>query len=60
MNPARFMREVRQEANKVSWPTRKEVDASTITVLLIIGFASVFFMVVDGVISNAVEWILGL
>lgn len=60
MNPARFMREVRQEANKVSWPTRKEVVASTITVLLIIGFASVFFMVVDGVISNAVEWILGL
>lgn len=60
MNPAKFIREVRQETNKVTWPTRREVVASTITVLLLTGFAALFFMLVDGIISNLVEWILGL
>lgn len=60
MNPAKFIREVRQETNKVTWPSRREVIASTITVLLLTGFAALFFMLVDAVISNLVEWILGL
>ena len=60
MNPAKFIREVRQEANKVSWPTRREVIASTITVVLLTAVAALFFMLVDGVISSLVEWILGL
>jgi preprotein translocase subunit SecE len=60
MNPAKFIREVRQENNKVSWPTRREVVASTITVLLLTTFAALFFLLVDAVISNTVEWILGL
>lgn len=60
MNPAKFIREVRQETNKVTWPTRREVVASTITVVVLTGIAALFFMLVDGVISNLVEWILGL
>ncbi len=60
MNPAKFIREVRQETNKVTWPSRREVVMSTITVLVLTAVAALFFMVVDAVISNLVEYILGL
>lgn len=60
MNPAKFIREVRQETSRVTWPTRREVVTSTITVLVLVVIASLFFMLVDAVISNGVEWILGL
>ncbi len=60
MNPAKFIREVRQETNKVTWPTRREVVSSTITVVILTAFAALFFMLVDGIISNLVEWVLGL
>ena len=60
MNPAKFIREVRQETNKVTWPTRREVVMSTITVLVLTAIAALFFMVVAAIISNLVEYILGL
>ena len=58
-NPAQFVREVKQETSKVTWPTRKEVTISTITVLILVLIASLFFMLVDAVISTGVEIILG-
>jgi len=58
-NPAKFIREVRQEASKVTWPTRKETTISTATVLVMVAFAAVFFMVVDGLIATLVNMILG-
>lgn len=60
MNPAKFIREVRQETNKVTWPSRREVVMSTITVLVLTAIAALIFMLVDAVISNLVEYILGL
>jgi preprotein translocase subunit SecE len=59
-NPVEFIGEVKQEVGKVSWPTRKETTVSTITVLVLVLIASLFFLCVDAVISNAVEFILGL
>lgn len=58
-NPAKFIREVRQEAGKVAWPTRKETWVSTLTVLLMVLFAALFFMVVDSLIAGLIEMILG-
>lgn len=60
LNPAKFIREVRQELNKVTWPTRKETTAATIMVLLIALVAAIFFLVIDGALSWAITWILGL
>ena len=59
MNPVKFFREVRQETAKVSWPTRKETMVSTLTVLVMVIIAALFFMLVDGVIASIVEFILG-
>lgn len=60
MNPAKFIREVRQEMNKVTWPTRKETSVSTAMVLVLALIAAIFFLIVDGVLATAVQWILGL
>lgn len=60
MNPAKFIREVRQEVSKVSWPTRKETMVSVVMVLIIAFIAAVFFLLVDGVLSWGIRQILGL
>jgi len=59
-SPAKFIREVRQEVNKVTWPTRKETTTSTIMVLVMVMISALFFWLVDSVISVAVSKILGL
>lgn len=58
-NPAQFIREVRQEMSKVTWPTRKETMVSTAVVLVLIMVAAVFFLVADTLIASAVKMILG-
>lgn len=60
MNPAKFIREVRQEVNKVAWPTRKETTVSTGMVLFLVVLSALFFWVVDSLISAAVRAILGI
>ncbi len=60
MNPAKFIREVRQEVSKVSWPTRKETMVSVIMVLIIGFIAAFFFLLVDGILSWGIRQILGL
>lgn len=59
-NPAKFVREVRQEAHKVTWPTRKETMVSTAMVLVLVFITSIFFLLVDNLISWGVQWVLGL
>ncbi len=58
-NPAQFMREVRQEAGKVAWATRKETMISTGIVLMVAIAAGLFFMLVDSIISAGVKAIFG-
>ncbi len=60
INPTKFFREVRQEVNKVTWPTRKETLVSTAMVLVLVVVAAIFFWFVDSVIAFAVRQILGL
>ena len=60
MNPAKFIREVRMEVGKVTWPTRKETMVSTVMVLILALIAALFFLAVDGIFAVAISWILGL
>jgi preprotein translocase subunit SecE len=47
VNPFTFLQEVRAEANKVTWPTRRETMITTGLVILMVLFASLFFVLVD-------------
>lgn len=58
-NPAQFVRQVRQEASKVTWPSRKETWVATLMVFIMVAIMAVFFLAVDGVIAWLVQMILG-
>jgi preprotein translocase subunit SecE len=57
-NPVEFLQEVRDEARKVTWPTRKELVVSTIMVFIMVVVASIFFLGVDAVLKYVVDGVL--
>ena len=57
-NAPAFFAEVRQEANKVTWPTIAETRVTTIAVFVMIGLAVVFFAIVDWALSTVVRFVL--
>ena len=59
-NIGKFVREVRQETSKVTWPTRKETMVTTMMVFVMVTFAAIFFWIVDEVLGTAVRFLLGL
>jgi preprotein translocase subunit SecE len=59
-SPFKFLQEVRSEAGKVTWPTRREVTVTTIMVFIMVALSSVFFLIADLVIRYFVTFILGI
>jgi len=59
-SPIEFFRQVRQEANKVTWPTRKETLVTGAMVFVMVMITGLFFLVVDQALSFAVRTLLGL
>ena len=59
LNPAKFIREVRQEMKKVTWPTRKETTVSTMMVLALVAIAATFFVFIDWLLGTLVRAIIG-
>ncbi|MGY8956381.1 MAG: preprotein translocase subunit SecE [Alphaproteobacteria bacterium] len=50
-----FVRQVRQEVNKVTWPTRTETIQSTLMVVIMVAFAAMFFFLVDLGLAELVQ-----
>jgi preprotein translocase subunit SecE len=59
-SPFKFLQEVRAEAQKVTWPTRKETGVTTMMVFVMVVIASVFFLLADQVMRLAVSFLLGI
>jgi len=57
-NPAQFVRQVRQEMQKVTWPERKDTFISSAIVILLIVLFSLFFLVTDQIWSKGLQWII--
>ena len=53
--PAKFVREVRAEVARVTWPSRKETLVTTGLVFAMAAIAAIFFFVVDQVIGLGVR-----
>ncbi len=60
INPGQYMREVRQEVAKVTWPTRKETMITTARVSVMVFLAAMFCLLVEMGLSRIVRFILGL
>jgi preprotein translocase subunit SecE len=53
----RFLSEVRNETARVTWPSRKEVYATTLVVILTSIFFGVYLYGVDVLFSALINWI---
>ena len=59
-SPAQFIRQVRQEASKVTWTSRRETAVSTGMVFVMVILAAAFFFVVDFMLANGVRLIFDI
>jgi preprotein translocase subunit SecE len=60
LNPFKFLQEVRQETNKVTWPSRRETAITTAMVFVFAALAAVFFLLADQLIRIVVTLVLGI
>ena len=59
-SPGEFVNQVRNEARKVVWPTRKETVTTAIMVLIMTTLLAIFFLGVDAFFATIVKYLLGL
>ncbi len=57
-NPAQFVRQVRQEINRITWASRRETMLASLSVFVMALIASIFFLLVDLMLSNIVQYLL--
>ena len=58
VTPGEFIRQVRTEASKVVWPTRRETMMTAVMVLIMTSLLAIFFLGVDSVFSTIVQFLL--
>jgi preprotein translocase subunit SecE len=54
----RFLREVRGEIRKVTWPQKKEIIGSTVVVIISVGIMAIFLGLVDLVLQNLLTHVI--
>jgi preprotein translocase subunit SecE len=59
-SPLEFLRQVRQEVGRVTWPSRKETTVTTAMVFAMVIIAAMFFFLVDEVLARGVQLVLGI
>ena len=53
-----YVRDVRVEMNKVSWPSRRELRDSTLVVIVMVIMVSIFIGIVDRLLTLAFEGLI--
>ena len=59
-SPGEFFRQVRTEAGKIVWPTRRETVMTAVMVVIMTVVLGVFFFAVDSAFSGIVRLLLSL
>lgn len=60
LSPIEYVRQVRAEMKKVTWPTRQETTVSVIAVFVMVFIASLFLYFADQIIAFIVRLILNI
>ena len=60
VSPAQFVRQVRQEASRITWASRRETGTATLPVRRMVAIAAVLFLLVDMGLAKVVQFVLGL
>ena len=58
ITPLKFMQSVKQEAFKVTWPTRKDVLVGSLMVFVLATLAAIFFLFLDQIYKFLLNLIL--
>ena len=53
-----FLTEVRNELKRVTWPSQKEVYATTVVVIATSAFFGLYLFALDQILLNVFQWIL--
>ena len=57
-NPLKFFQEVKQEAFRVTWPTKKDTVTGSLMVFVLASLAAVFFLLLDQILKFFLDLIL--
>lgn len=60
MEISKFFKEVKSEATRVTWPSRKETMMSSGMVIMMAAVAGVFFLLIDALVHKIISLILGM
>jgi preprotein translocase subunit SecE len=60
VSPGEFIQQVRTEAGKITWPTRRETLTTAIFVLIMTTLLGFFFFGVDALFHQVVQLLLSL
>ena len=60
INPLKFVQSVKQEAFKVTWPTKKEVLIGSAMVFVLATIAAIFFLLLDQIYKFLLDLILAI
>lgn len=58
--PIEYIRQVRAEMKKVTWPSRQETTVSTLAVFVMVLLASIFLYFSDQIIAFIIHFLLTL
>ena len=59
-NPLKFIQSVKQEAFRVTWPTRRDVLVGSLMVFALAAVAAIFFLLLDQIYRVLLDIILAI
>ena len=57
-NPLKFLQEVKQEAFRITWPTKKETLTGALMVFALASVAALFFLLLDQILRFLLNIVL--
>ena len=57
-NPLRFIQEVKQEAFRITWPTKKDTMMGAVMVFALASIAAIFFLILDQILRFLLNLVL--
>ena len=58
INPLKFIQSVKQEAFRVTWPTKRDVMVGSLMVFVLATIAAVFFLLLDQIYKTLLNLLL--
>ena len=57
-NPLKFIQEVKQEAFRITWPSKKETMTGALMVFALASVAAIFFLILDQILRFLLNIVL--